>query len=116
MNELDLPGLAPHRLELKNGVPVMLLQNLDPPALTNGTRLVVKKMHNNLIECIILTGPKSGRSVLIPRIPLCPSDSPIEFKRLQYSLHVSFAMTVNKSQGQSLKVAGLNLDPPAFSH
>ena len=31
LNEIDLPELAPHRLELKNGVPVMLLQNLDPP-------------------------------------------------------------------------------------
>ena len=57
-----------------------------------------------------------GRSVLIPRIPLCPGDSPIQFKRLQYPQCVSFAMTVNKSQGQILKVAGLNLDPPAFSH
>ena len=71
---IDLPELAPQRLELKHGVPVMLLRNLDPPALTNGTRLVVKKMHNNLIECIILTGPRSGHSVSIPKIPLCPSD------------------------------------------
>ena len=75
LNELDLPELAPHRLELKNVVPVMLLQNLDPPALT--TDLVVKKMQNNLIECIILTGPRSGHSVPIPKIPLCPSDTPI---------------------------------------
>ena len=53
----------------------MLLQNLDPPALT--TELVAKKMQNNLIECIILTGPRSGHSVSIPKIPLCPSDTPM---------------------------------------
>ena len=75
LNEIDLPELAPHRLELKNGVPVMLLRNLDPPALT--TRLVVKKMQNNLIECIILSGLRSGHSVTIQKIPLCPSDTPI---------------------------------------
>ena len=64
LNLLDLPELAPHRLELKNVVPVMLLQNLDPPAIT--TDLVVKKMQNNLTECIILSGVRSGHSVTIP--------------------------------------------------
>ena len=59
MNELDLPELAPHRLELKNVLPGMLLQNLEPPALTT-VKKVVKKMQNNLIECIILKGPDLG--------------------------------------------------------
>ena len=67
MNELDLPELAPHRLELKNAIQVVLLQNLDPPALT--TDLVVKKVQNNLIECIILSGLRSGYSVTIPKNP-----------------------------------------------
>ena len=75
MNELDLPELAPHRLELKNAIPVVLLQNLGPPALT--TDLVVKKVQNNLIECIILTGPRSGHSVSIPKINLCSSNTPM---------------------------------------
>ena len=75
MDDLDLPELAPHRLELKNVVPVMLLQNLDPPALISD--LVVMKMQNNLIECIILSGLRSGYSVTMPKIPLSPSDTPI---------------------------------------
>ena len=29
---------------------------------------------------------------------------------------LSYAMTINKSQGQSLKVVGLNLDTPVFLH
>ena len=76
LNELDLPELAPHRLELKNVLPAMLLQNLEPPALTT-VKKVVKKMQNNLIECIILTGPRSGHSVPIPKIPLCSSATTI---------------------------------------
>ena len=39
-----------------------------------------------------------------------------EFKRLQFPIKASFAMSINKAQGQSLKVVGLNLAEPVFSH
>ena len=48
--------------------------------------------------------------------PALPSDLPFEFKRLQFPIRLAFAMTINKSQGQSLKVAGINLERPCFSH
>ncbi|UYV61899.1 hypothetical protein LAZ67_1007009 [Cordylochernes scorpioides] len=43
-------------------------------------------------------------------------DTPFEFKRLQFLLGLAFAMTINKAQGQSLQVCGLNLINPCFSH
>jgi ATP-dependent DNA helicase PIF1 len=43
LNSLDLPGMPPHNLQLKVGSPVILLFNLNPPWLYNGTRLVIKK-------------------------------------------------------------------------
>ena len=43
-------------------------------------------------------------------------DSPIPFKRFQFPVHLVYAMTINKSQGQSLKHVGLNLRSPVFSH
>ncbi|GFX33072.1 ATP-dependent DNA helicase [Trichonephila clavipes] len=56
LNSLDLPGMPPHVLTLKFGVPIILLRSINPPRLCNGTRLSVKKMMNNAIEATILTG------------------------------------------------------------
>ena len=55
-----------------------------------------------------------NKDVFNPRIPLIPTDVPYQFKRLQFPIRLSFAMTINK--GQSLKVAGVHLQTPCFSH
>lgn len=116
LNSLDPPGMPPHSLHLKVGSSVILLRNINPPKLCNGTRLAIKKLMPNLIEATILTGKAKGEDVLIPRIPMIPTDMPFEFKRLQYPLRLSFAMSINKAQGQTLQVCGVNLEEPCFSH
>ncbi|UYV73324.1 hypothetical protein LAZ67_10002721 [Cordylochernes scorpioides] len=116
LNCLDLPGFPPHVLQLKTGVPIILLRNINPPKLCNGTRLSVKTMMNNIIEATILNGKFKGQDVLLTRIPLFPPDLPFEFKRLQFHVRTAFSMNINKAQGQSLKVCGLNLEVPCFSH
>ncbi|XP_046683580.1 uncharacterized protein LOC124369583 [Homalodisca vitripennis] len=40
LNSLKSSGLPPHKIVLKVGCPVILLRNLNPPKLCNGTRLL----------------------------------------------------------------------------
>jgi ATP-dependent DNA helicase PIF1 len=110
---LDSP--PPHKMVLKVGWPVILLRNLNPPKLCNGTRLLVKPLKTFIIECTILT--RCGiEDVLILRIPLIPSDLPFLFKHLQFLVNIYFTMTINKSQGYTLNVAILDLSVEYFSH
>ena len=118
LNSLEPSGMPTHNLRLKIGSSIMLLRNLDAPRLCNGTRLCVKTLMPHVIEATIMTGCAKGEDVFIPRIPLLPSDTdlPFQFTRLQFPVRLAFAMSINKSQGQSLKVAGVNLETPCFSH
>ena len=71
LNTLKPNGFPPHILNLKPGMPLMLLRNINPrQGLCNGTRLVFEKcIDNKLLQCTIV---QSGRIVLIPRITFIP--------------------------------------------
>ena len=71
-----------------------------PPNLINGTRLVVKKLMNHVIEAKIITGPgASNDTVFVPRIPIEPKGLTFRFRRLQFPVVPCYAMSINKSQG-----------------
>jgi len=55
---------------------------------------------------------------LLPRIKLTTTDQDLPFilERTQFPLCLCFAMTVNKSQGQSLEQVWVDLRTPAFTH
>ena len=67
--------------------------------------MVCIKIQSRVLEAEIITGKFKGQRCFIPRINLDPSDSglPFDFRRRQFPVKLSFSMTINKSQGQTLK-------------
>lgn len=97
----------------------MLLRNLDPSnGLCNGTRLIVRCCSARVIEAEVLTGEHAGYVTFIPRIPLITENSGLPFpvRRKQFPIRVAYAMTINKSQGQTLPKVGICLTKNVFSH
>ena len=118
LNSLEVSGFPSHSLSLKLAAPIIILRSLDPPRVTNGTRCVITKLSANTIEARISHGRYAGHDIIIPRIPLIPSNStlPFEFRRLQFPVALCFAMTINKSQGQTFKAIGVDLTNECFMH
>ena len=115
-------SLPPSKLCLKIGVPVILLRNLNPKqGLCNGTRLLVVELgqRSSWIRGRILGGDFDGQERIIPRIKLTAEENdllPYPVSRRQIPVRLCFAMSINKSQGQSMKFVGVDLRHPVFTH
>jgi len=86
--------------------------------MCNGTRLRLLGINRNCLQVAILGGRWDGEIRLLPRMKLTTSDEELPFilERKQFPLRLCFAMTVNKSQGQSRKKVGVDLRTDAFTH
>ena len=97
----------------------MLLRNLNQSlGLCNGTRLIITQLTNKIIEGQIINSNTTNEKVYIPRIEMTVHESkwPFTLKRRQFLVKISYAMTINKSQGQSLNKIGLYIENEIFTH
>jgi hypothetical protein len=107
-------GVPPHQLRLKIGDPIMILRNLDTAnELVNGTRGILINISPNrrLLVVKVVKQDKSSEQVLIPRIDFIikvkgPKN---QLRRRQFPVRLSYAMTVHKAQGHTLRRVCLDL-------
>src|SRR5258705_10403947 len=99
----------------------MLLQNLSTKeGLCNGTCAIVAIMKRWVIGVhVIHGGVLDIQMTWIPHLSLEPSEDTefhLTLRWCQFPIALAFAMTVNKSQGQTGNHVGIELRWPSFSH
>ncbi|XP_034839966.2 uncharacterized protein [Maniola hyperantus] len=117
LNRMHPKGIPEHDLTLKVGCVCMIMRNLNfSDKLVNGTKVIVVNTSPRLIT---VRKPGLSDDYLIPRIifkaPI-ETGSPIEMCRRQFPLQVCYAMTIHKSQGQTICRVGVDLRSDVFSH
>ncbi len=77
-----------------------------------------QEIGQRVIEAKIITGNNVDKRVFIPRIIMCPSGTnwPFVLRRRQFPVRLAFAITINKSQSQTLDKVGVYLLFPVYSH
>ncbi|XP_029124910.1 uncharacterized protein LOC109787689 [Cajanus cajan] len=120
LHSITPSGFPPHNLKVKKGAPLMLLRNIDPKAgLYNGTKLLCRGFFMNMLDVEILTGHNAGKRYFLPRIKHKTTESaglPFVLIRKQFPVKLSFAITINKSQGQTIPNVRIYIPRHVFGH
>ena len=117
----QLSGLPPHKLRLREGMPIMMLCSWNAArGLADGTCLIVKEVQRHVIDAVIASSSHVGKKALIPHITMTPSKGfflmPFKLERCRFPVRLAIAMTINKAQGQILQLMGVFLPAHAFPH
>jgi len=87
--------------------------------MCKGTQLLCRDLFKNISDVEILTGNNARKRGFLPRINLktnASSGLPFMLSRKQFSVRLSFAITINKSQGHTILNVGIYLPRHVFSH
>ncbi len=117
LQSLTPQGWPPHQLRLTKHASVMLIRNVDPAVgAVNGARYAVLEMRPHNLRLVKADG--TGRELSLVKFDFKTTEDqyPFILARRQFPIRLAYAMTVNKSQGQTMKCAGIHLPRPLFSH
>jgi ATP-dependent exoDNAse (exonuclease V) alpha subunit len=118
LNSLKSARLPQHRFRVCRNAVIMLVNNLNVcRGMCNGTRLRVRNMHRRFLEVEILTGSRRGDVFWLPRMVVADDLSfPFPVYRKQFPAKLAMAMTINKGQGQTFNLTGIQLINDVFAH
>jgi hypothetical protein len=119
LHSIEVNDFPSHKLCLKVGAAIMLLWNLNPSkGLCNGTWFIIKHLSACVIEVEILIGKATWNIEFLPQITFIfdKNGLPFPLRRWQFPVRVEYAMTINKSQGQTMQYVGLHLTNDVFTH
>ncbi len=119
LQTLELSEFLLSQMYLKIKASIMLLRNLHlHERMCNNTQLIITHLHWNCIEDCILKNEFDKDIWLILRIKLISKKDDYSWVLLckQFSIHLCFAMIINKSQEQLLLIVNINLSLFCFSH
>ena len=79
--------------------------------LNNGSQLIISQIDTRIIAGHLQGGKIDGKLQIISCIPMTSLEEDLAFIlcRRQFPVQLCLAMTINKSQGQSLRYVGLDL-------
>jgi hypothetical protein len=118
LNYISKVGIPPHDLRIKKNDIMFLQRNLNiNDGICNNSRVQVLNIRDNIVVVKLLDG--TDRIVVIPRIRFIfrvQHGHSFEMIREQFPLRRAYAMTFNKSEGQTLNKVVLDLRGNLFAH
>jgi hypothetical protein len=120
ISSLNFGGVPPATLKFKKHARFMIIKNYSPPDVCNGVLCELLTWSKFNVQLRLLSGPGKGRIVMLPRchfnINEQESGLPFPMRRWQFPMVPAYAVTIHKSQGQTLCRVGLFIEADAFAH
>ena len=108
-----------HVLKLKKGDVCLIMRPMKAYDLASNARVIIMGISENFKMVKVKTLDAHPRIVYVPRMRFnfhLRSKSSYTMSRVQFPLRLCYAMSVNKSQGQSFDQVLLDATTPNFSH